>query len=144
MRSSLRAATPTAQLWGGIHRGEIVFTGGSAYGEEEAITAVATAMKELGLRGGDWNNVAFVPGAVIYDFGSRRLNEIYPYKRLAHAVRGAGQVYFPSVHKSKQATPAALNTLSDVQSIATRTRSKKVYDKGTWLIEVPLWQICSA
>lgn len=62
----------------------IVFTGGSAYGQE-AITAVATGLKELGLRGGDWSNVAFVPGAVIYDFGNRRLNEIHPDKRLAHA-----------------------------------------------------------
>jgi 6-aminohexanoate-oligomer endohydrolase len=62
----------------------IVFTGGSAYGEE-AITAVATGLKDLGMRGGDWNSVAFVPGAVIYDLGNRRLNEIYPDKRLAHA-----------------------------------------------------------
>src|SRR5581483_2929437 len=62
----------------------IVFTGGSAYGEE-AITAVATGLKDLGLRVGAWNSVAFVPGAVIYDLGNRRLNEIYPDKRLAHA-----------------------------------------------------------
>jgi L-aminopeptidase/D-esterase-like protein len=62
----------------------IVFAGGSAYGEE-AITAVATGLKELGLRGGDWNSVAFVPGAIIYDLGNRRLNEIYPDRRLAHA-----------------------------------------------------------
>jgi L-aminopeptidase/D-esterase-like protein len=62
----------------------IVFAGGSSYGEE-AITAVATGLKDLGLRAGDWNSVAFVPGAIIYDFGGRRLNEIYPDKRLANA-----------------------------------------------------------
>jgi 6-aminohexanoate-oligomer endohydrolase len=60
----------------------VVFAGGSAYGEE-AITAVATALKDDGIRGAG-NNVALVPGAIIYDFG-RRLNEIYPDKRLAVA-----------------------------------------------------------
>lgn len=66
----------------------IVFSGGSSYGEE-AITAVATGLKDLGLRSGDWTNVAFVPGAIIYDFGGRRLNEIYPDGRLARAALGA-------------------------------------------------------
>jgi L-aminopeptidase/D-esterase-like protein len=68
----------------------IVFSGGSAYGEE-TITAVATALKDDGVRTGAFVNVAIVPGAIIYDFASRRLNEIYPDKRLAqaalHAVR---------------------------------------------------------
>jgi L-aminopeptidase/D-esterase-like protein len=63
----------------------IVFSGGSSYGEE-AITAVATGLKDDGVRSGDFRNVAFVPGAIIYDFGGRRLNEIYPDKRLAQAV----------------------------------------------------------
>lgn len=62
----------------------VVFSGGSSYGEE-AITAVATGLKEAGVRSGDWRNLAFVVGAIIYDFGSRRLNEIYPDKRLAQA-----------------------------------------------------------
>jgi L-aminopeptidase/D-esterase-like protein len=62
----------------------IVFAGGSAYGEE-AITAVATGLKDDGIRNGDWENVAIVPGAIIYDFLSHRLNEIYPDKRLARA-----------------------------------------------------------
>lgn len=62
----------------------IVFSGGSAYGEE-AITAVATGLKDDGVRSGDWLDVAIVPGAIIYDFGGRRLNEIYPDKRLAQA-----------------------------------------------------------
>ena len=62
----------------------VVFSGGSSYGEE-AITAVATGLKDDGVRSGDWLNLAFVPGAIIYDFGSRRLNEFYPDKRLAQA-----------------------------------------------------------
>lgn len=66
----------------------IVFSGGSAYGEE-AITAVATGLKDRGLRSGDWGSIAFVTGAIIYDFGGRRLNEIYPDKRLARAALGA-------------------------------------------------------
>lgn len=60
----------------------VVFSGGSSYGEE-AITAVATGLKDSGIRSGDWRNIGFTAGAIIYDFGSRRLNEIYPDKRLA-------------------------------------------------------------
>jgi L-aminopeptidase/D-esterase-like protein len=62
----------------------IVFSGGSAYGEE-TITAVATGLKDDGVRSGDFSDVATVPGAIIYDFGGRRFNEIYPDKRLAQA-----------------------------------------------------------
>jgi L-aminopeptidase/D-esterase-like protein len=68
----------------------IVFSGGSAYGEE-AITAVATGLKDDGVRSGDLSNVAFVPGAIIYDFGGRRLNEIYPDERPAQAALRATQ-----------------------------------------------------
>ena len=59
-----------------------MFSGGSSYGEEP-ITAVATGLKDEGVRSGNWANVAFVTGAIIYDFGGRRLNEVYPDKRLA-------------------------------------------------------------
>jgi L-aminopeptidase/D-esterase-like protein len=62
----------------------VVFAGGSAYGEE-AITAVMTGLKDEGLRSGAWDNIARAAGAIIYDFGGRRLNEIYPDKRLAQA-----------------------------------------------------------
>jgi L-aminopeptidase/D-esterase-like protein len=73
----------------------IVFSGGSSYGEE-AITAVATGLKEDGMRSGDFSNVASVPGAIIYDFGGRRFNEIYPDKRLAQtALRAARPGVFP-------------------------------------------------
>jgi L-aminopeptidase/D-esterase-like protein len=60
----------------------VVFSGGSAYGEE-TITAVATGLKDDGVYSGEWDNVAMVVGAIIYDFFGRRLNEIYPDKRLA-------------------------------------------------------------
>ncbi|MFI4987023.1 MAG: P1 family peptidase [Alphaproteobacteria bacterium] len=62
----------------------VVLTGGSAYGEE-AITAVETGLKDDGAASGAWDDIALVPGAVIYDFGGRRLNAIYPDKRLAQA-----------------------------------------------------------
>jgi L-aminopeptidase/D-esterase-like protein len=68
----------------------IVFSGGSAYGEE-TITAVATGLKDDGIRSGDLLEVAIVPGAIIYDFGGRRFNEIYPDKRLAQAALHASR-----------------------------------------------------
>jgi L-aminopeptidase/D-esterase-like protein len=68
----------------GLEVDAIVFAGGSAYGEE-AITATQTGLKDDGIRGGTWENVALAAGAIIYDFQAHRLNEIYPDKRLAHA-----------------------------------------------------------
>ena len=62
----------------------VVFSGGSWYGLEST-TAVATALKDDGIRDGIWTNLALSVGAIIYDFGDRRLNEIYPDKRLAQA-----------------------------------------------------------
>jgi L-aminopeptidase/D-esterase-like protein len=73
----------------------IVFAGGSAYGLE-ATTAVASAMKDDGLRGGSWDNIGFAAGAIIYDLGDRRLNEVYPDQRLAQAAyRAARPGVFP-------------------------------------------------
>lgn len=66
----------------------VVFAGGSAYGLE-ATTAVATALKDQGRNTGVWDSVAVALGAIIYDFGDRRLNEIYPDKKLAQAAYGA-------------------------------------------------------
>src|SRR5688572_8286716 len=60
----------------------VVFAGGSWYGLE-ATTAVATALKDDGLRDGGWMTLALSVGAIIYDLGERRLNEIYPDKKLA-------------------------------------------------------------
>jgi L-aminopeptidase/D-esterase-like protein len=62
----------------------VVLSGGSLYGEEST-TAVATAMKDDQLRTGTWNDVAYATGAIIYDLGDRRLNEVYPDKKLAQA-----------------------------------------------------------
>lgn len=73
----------------------VVLAGGSWYGLE-AVTAVNTAMKDDGYRGGHWNNVGLAVGSIIYDFGGRRLNEIYPDKRLAQAAyRAARPGVFP-------------------------------------------------
>jgi L-aminopeptidase/D-esterase-like protein len=73
----------------------VVFSGGSWYGLE-GTTAVASALKDDGVRDGDWNNLALAVGAIIYDFGPRRLNEIYPDKRLAQAaLRAARPGVFP-------------------------------------------------
>lgn len=73
----------------------VVFAGGSWYGLE-ATTAVATALKDDGLRDGGWMSLALSVGAIIYDLGERRLNEIYPDKRLAQAAfRAARPGVFP-------------------------------------------------
>ncbi len=73
----------------------VVFSGGSWYGLEST-TAVATALKDDGIRDGNWNNLSLTVGAIIYDFGDRRLNEIYPDKRLAQAaLRAARPGVFP-------------------------------------------------
>lgn len=73
----------------------IVLSGGSWYGLE-AVTAVNTALKDDGTRSGHWDNVGLVEGSIIYDFGGRRLNEIYPDKRLAQAaLRAARPGWFP-------------------------------------------------
>lgn len=77
----------------------VVFAGGSWYGLE-AVTAVATALKDDGLRNGDLLSekpgIALSTGSIIYDLGPRRLNEIYPDKRLAQAAfRAARRGVFP-------------------------------------------------
>jgi L-aminopeptidase/D-esterase-like protein len=72
----------------------VVFAGGSWYGLE-ATTAVATALKDDGIRDGNAfavePSIAMSVGSIIFDFGSRRLNEIYPDKRLAQAAFRAAQ-----------------------------------------------------
>jgi len=68
----------------------VVFAGGSWYGLE-ATTAVATALKDDGERSGGFDNIALAVGAIIYDLGGRRLNEIYPDKTLAQAALRAAR-----------------------------------------------------
>ncbi|RKF19450.1 peptidase S58 DmpA [Altericroceibacterium spongiae] len=73
----------------------VVLSGGSWYGLE-SVTAVDSALKDDGERSGYWNNIGLSVGSIIYDFGDRRLNEIYPDKKLAQAaVRAAQPGLFP-------------------------------------------------
>src|SRR5262249_54501033 len=68
----------------------LVFSGGSSYGLEAA-AGVATALKDDGARSGNSSDIAGVNGAIIYDFGGHRLNEIYPDKRLGQAALHAAR-----------------------------------------------------
>lgn len=81
----------------------VVFAGGSWYGLE-SVTAVSSALKDDQLRDGNAfgtpespePNIAFTVGSIIFDFGPRRLNEIYPDKTLAQAAfRAAREGFFP-------------------------------------------------
>ena len=73
----------------------VVVAGGSWYGLA-ASAGVAGALKEDGHRSGHWANLANVAGAIIYDFGQRRPNEIHPDERLgAAALRAARAGRFP-------------------------------------------------
>ena len=62
----------------------IVLSGGSAYGLEST-TAVMTALKDDHVRTGTCGDIGLVSGAIIWTSGTRRLNEVYPDKRLAQA-----------------------------------------------------------
>ncbi|QKM64394.1 peptidase S58 DmpA [Polynucleobacter tropicus] len=62
----------------------VVLSGGSIYGLEST-TAVASAMKDDQYRTGTIGDVALSTGAIIYDLGDRRLNEVVPDKKLAQA-----------------------------------------------------------
>jgi len=73
----------------------LVVSGGSWYGLA-ASGGVAGALKEDGHRSGHWANLAHVAGAIIYDFGQRRPNEIHPDEKLgAAALRAAKAGCFP-------------------------------------------------
>jgi 6-aminohexanoate-oligomer endohydrolase len=73
----------------------VVVSGGSWYGLAVP-GGVAGALKEDGFRSGHWSNLANVVGAIVYDFGDRRPNEIYPDEALgAAALRAAVPGRFP-------------------------------------------------
>jgi L-aminopeptidase/D-esterase-like protein len=113
----------------------IVFSGGSAYGEE-TITAVATGLKDQGIRSGDIRNVAIAAGAIIYDFGGRRLNEIYPDKRLARAALDAMR---PGVFPLGARAPGAWRCRADF-SAATPIPGKEARSVGSARSRSPpLW-----
>lgn len=62
----------------------IAVSGGSWYGLGTA-AGVSAALKEKGHRSGHWSNLATVAGAIIYDFGTRRLTTCHPDERLGAA-----------------------------------------------------------
>ena len=62
----------------------ISLSGGSAYGLSAA-TGVANAIKDETLNAGNWNRIAVVPGAIIFDLAPRRYNVITPDDRLGRA-----------------------------------------------------------
>lgn len=73
----------------------VVVSGGSWYGLAVP-GGVAGALKEDGFRSGHWSNLANVVGAIVYDFGDRRPNEIHPDEALgAAALRAAVPGRFP-------------------------------------------------
>ena len=59
----------------------ITIGGGSWYGLVAA-GGVSAAIKKSGIRSGHWSNLANVAGAIIYDLGERRANEIHPDEAL--------------------------------------------------------------
>jgi L-aminopeptidase/D-esterase-like protein len=68
----------------------IAIAGGSWYGLAAA-GGVAGALKASGRRSGHWANLANVAGAIVYDLGDRRTNEIHPDERLGAAALLAAQ-----------------------------------------------------
>lgn len=68
----------------------IAIAGGSWYGLA-ASAGVAAELKRSGRKSGDWRNLANVAGAIVYDLGDRRLNEIHPDERLGAAALAAAR-----------------------------------------------------
>jgi len=67
----------------------ITLSGGSDYGLEVAagVSAEILAMRDYS---GFWDDIAVVPGAIIFDLQTRRFNSVYPDKRLGRiALRSA-------------------------------------------------------
>jgi L-aminopeptidase/D-esterase-like protein len=73
----------------------IVLSGGSSYGLSAA-TGVANALKDTVSDAGNFDDVAVVPGAIIFDLGDRRFNTITPDEELGRAaLAGARAGWFP-------------------------------------------------
>jgi L-aminopeptidase/D-esterase-like protein len=68
----------------------IVLSGGSSYGLSAA-TGVANALKERVADAGNYDNVAVVAGAIIFDLGDRRFNDITPDEELGRAALKAAR-----------------------------------------------------
>ena len=105
----------------------VVLSGGSAYGLESS-TAVATGLKDDQLRTGIWSEVAFVPGAIIYDMGDRRLNEVYPDKKLAQAALRAAK---PGVFRTGSAGAGRFAKTGGFFGLNAHSgQGGAIYDKG--------------
>lgn len=73
----------------------IVLSGGSSYGLSAA-TGVANALKDMITDASNFDDVAVVPGAIIFDLGDRRFNTITPDEELGRAaLAGARAGWFP-------------------------------------------------
>ena len=73
----------------------IVLSGGSSYGLSAA-TGVANALKDMITDAGNFDDVAVVAGAIIFDLGDRRFNTITPDEELGRAaLAGARAGWFP-------------------------------------------------
>lgn len=68
----------------------ITISGGSWYGLGTA-SGVAAELKARAHRSGHWSNLANVAGAIIYDFGLRRLTPYHPDDRLGRAALSAAK-----------------------------------------------------
>lgn len=66
----------------------IAVSGGSWYGLGTA-AGVAAAIKDRGHRSSNWANLCCVAGAIVYDYGTRRLTLCHPDERLGAAALGA-------------------------------------------------------
>lgn len=87
----------------------VVLSGGSTYGLEST-TAVGSALKDDGKASGYWSELAVPLGAIIFDFGDRRLNEIYPDKKLAQAAYHAAE---PGVFRNGAAGAGSMTRTGD-------------------------------
>lgn len=73
----------------------ITIAGGSSYGLEFA-TGVAAELRERRGGSGNWNDIATVAGAIVFDLGPRRFNTSYPTKEMGRAaLRAAEAGRFP-------------------------------------------------
>jgi len=73
----------------------IVLSGGSSYGLSAA-TGVANALKDMITDAGNFDDVAVVPGAIIFDLGDRRFNTITPDEELGRAALASARAgWFP-------------------------------------------------
>jgi L-aminopeptidase/D-esterase-like protein len=68
----------------------ITLAGGSSYGLAFA-AGVADAIKETTPDPGHWDNIAVVPGAIIFDLGGRRLSSVTPDAALGRAAVAAAR-----------------------------------------------------